>query len=67
MSRRLPLLISVAALLLLAAPTPAGAAAAEIRTFLNTDREFPVGDANGLFGPANHYPSTIVVSGVSAR
>jgi hypothetical protein len=51
--------------LLLAALAPAGAAAAESRTFLNTDPEFPTGDANGLFGPAEHYPSTIVVSGVA--
>jgi hypothetical protein len=54
----------VTSLLLLAAPGLAGAAAAETRTFLNTDPEFPVGDANGLFGPAAHYPSTIAVSGV---
>jgi hypothetical protein len=50
--------------LLLAALAPAGAAAAETRTFLNTDHEFPTGDANGLFGPAKHYPSTIAVAGV---
>jgi hypothetical protein len=50
--------------LLLAALAPAGAAAAEFRTFVNLDREFPSGDANGLFGPAKHYPSSIVVSGV---
>jgi hypothetical protein len=50
-------------LLLLAAPGLAGAA--ETRSFLNTDQEFPVGDANGTFGPAIHYPSTIVVSGVA--
>jgi hypothetical protein len=53
----------VTSLLLLAAPGLAGAA--ETRTFLNTDHEFPTGDANGLFGPAPHYPSTIVVSGVA--
>ena len=50
--------------LLLAALAPAGAAAAESRSFLNTDHEFPTGDANLLFGPAKHYPSTIVVAGV---
>jgi hypothetical protein len=54
----------VTSLLLLAAPGLVAAAAAETRTFLNTDPEFPVGDANGLFGPAAHYPSTIAVSGV---
>jgi hypothetical protein len=65
MSRRLPPLVALIVFLLLAALAPAGAAAAETRTFLNTDHEFPTGDANGLFGPASHYPSTIVVSGVA--
>jgi hypothetical protein len=51
--------------LLLAAPGLVSAAAAESRTFLNTDPEFPTGDANGLIGPAPHYPSTIAVSGVA--
>lgn len=63
MARRCPLLLSLC--LLLAASAPAAAAAAESRTFLNLDREFPVGDANGLFGPAVHYPSTIEVAGVA--
>jgi hypothetical protein len=51
-------------LLLLAMPGITVAAAAETRTFLNTDHEFPTGDANGLFGPATNYPSTISVAGV---
>ncbi|OJU85252.1 MAG: hypothetical protein BGO11_18520 [Solirubrobacterales bacterium 70-9] len=51
-------------LLLLALPGLTVAAAAETRTFLNLDHEFPTGDANGLFGPATHYPSTITVAGV---
>lgn len=65
MLRRLLLPVPLAVFLLLAALAPAGAAAAEMRTFLNIDREFPIGDVNGLFGPAKHYPSTIVVSGVA--
>jgi hypothetical protein len=52
--------------LLLAAPGLVGVAgAAESRTFLNTDQEFPTGNSNGLFGPATHYPSTIAVAGVA--
>jgi hypothetical protein len=51
--------------LLVAAPGLVSAAAAESRTFLNTDPEFPTGDANGLIGPAPHYPSTIAVAGVA--
>jgi len=50
--------------LLLAALAPAGAAAAETRTFLNTDDLFPTGGALTV-GPASKYPSTIAVSGVA--
>jgi hypothetical protein len=55
----------VISMLLLAALGPADAVAAETRTFLNTDQEFPTGDSNGVFGPATHYPSTIAVTGVA--
>jgi hypothetical protein len=54
----------VVSVLLLAAPVLSAAGAAETRTFLNIDEEFPTGDANGLVGPATHYPSTIAVAGV---
>jgi hypothetical protein len=49
--------------LLLAALAPAGAAAAETRTFLNTEGFGPSGGA-GTIGPATHYPGTVNVSGV---
>jgi hypothetical protein len=52
------------AILLLAGPVLSAASAAETRTFVNLGEEFPTGDANGLFGPATDYPSTIAVSGV---
>ena len=61
MSRRLPPLLI--ALLLLAALAPAGAAAAETRTFLNTEG-FGPSEGAGTIGPANHYPGTVAVSGV---
>lgn len=50
--------------LLLAALAPAGAAAAETRTFLKLGTHFPAGDGNGQFGPSLQYPSTISVAGV---
>jgi hypothetical protein len=50
--------------LLLSALVPAAAAAAETRTFLNTDGGFPSLDG-GLSGPSTSFPSTIEVSGVS--
>ena len=53
-------LLSASALLLLAPP----AAAAETRTFVSEVTLFPAGNAEGIFGPANEYPSTIVVAGV---
>jgi hypothetical protein len=49
--------------LLLSALLPAGAAAAETRTFLNTAPEFPSLDG-GLSGPSNSFPATIEVAGV---
>jgi subtilisin-like proprotein convertase family protein len=60
LGRRL-LLLSAAALLLLAPP----AVAAETRTFLSEATLFPAGNAQGTVGPANEYPSTIVVSAVA--
>lgn len=50
--------------LLLAALAPAGAAAAETRSFVKLGAEAPTGDANATFGPATDYPSAIVVAGV---
>jgi len=49
--------------LLLAALAPAGAAAAETRTFLNTEG-FGPSEGGGLIGPATHYPGTVEVAGV---
>jgi hypothetical protein len=43
---------------------PAAAPAAAVHSFVNTDDLFPSGNANGLVGPANEYPSTIEVTGV---
>jgi subtilisin-like proprotein convertase family protein len=55
------LLLLSATALLLWAPT---AAAAETRTYLSENALFPSGNAEGTEGPANEYPSTIVVAGV---
>jgi len=49
--------------LLLSALVPAGAAAAETRTFLNTEGEFPSLEG-GLGGPSTSFPSSIEVAGV---
>jgi hypothetical protein len=49
--------------LLLAALAPAGAAAAETRTYLNTEG-FEPGQNGGLVGPATVYPAVVNVSGV---
>ena len=49
--------------LLLAALAPAGAAAAETRTYFNNEG-FGPREAGGTFGPANHYPGIVDVSGV---
>jgi hypothetical protein len=46
-----------------AARAPAGAAAAETRTFLNTEG-FGPSEAGGTIGPATHYPGTVEVAGV---
>jgi hypothetical protein len=56
-----PLLFATA--LLLAALVPA-VAQGETHTFLNTNDLYPK-DLAGTFGPANQYPSSIVVSGLS--
>jgi hypothetical protein len=50
--------------LLLAVLAPAGAAAAETRTFLNTQRFGPSGGA-GNVGPASSYPGLVSVSGLN--
>jgi len=50
--------------LLFAVLAPAGAAAAETRTYLNTDAQFPSGNG-GLGGPSVRYPSTVSVAGVA--
>lgn len=55
----IPLLLLLAALAL-----PAGAAAATVHSFDNSDVLFPAGDANATFGAANKYPSTIEVEGL---
>jgi hypothetical protein len=57
-------LVPLAAALLIAVLAPAAAQAAETHNFINTDDLAPPGSA-GTFGPANHYPSTIVVSGLA--
>jgi hypothetical protein len=44
--------------------TPA-IADAETRQFFDSTTLFPTGDTNGTFGPANKYPSSISVAGVS--
>ena len=62
---RTRLLAPLAAALLLAVLVPA-AAEADSHTFLNTDDLYPSGGA-GTSGPANEYPSRIVVSGSRAR
>jgi hypothetical protein len=49
--------------LLLAALAPAGAMAAETRTFLNTEGFGPI-ESEGTKGPANNYPGIVNVSGV---
>jgi hypothetical protein len=49
--------------LLLSALLPAGAAAAETHSFLNTDGGFPSLDG-GLSGPSTSFPSSIEVAGV---
>jgi hypothetical protein len=54
------LLLPTALLLLVLAPA---VARAETHTFLNTDDLSPT-DLGGTSGPANHYPSSIVVSGI---
>ncbi len=54
-------LLPTALLLLGLAPA---LARADTHTFLNTDDLYPTENA-GTFGPATHYPSTIVVSGLS--
>jgi hypothetical protein len=56
-----PLLIAAAVL----APTAATAGAAETKSFVDSDPLFPAGDANSTIGPANKYPATIAVSGVT--
>jgi subtilisin-like proprotein convertase family protein len=55
----------VGAALLLALLVPAGAVAAENRTFLTLGEQFPTGDGNLQFGPALDYPSTVSVAGVA--
>lgn len=50
--------------LLLAGLAPAGAAAAETRTFLNTEG-FGPSEGAGTKGPATHYPGTVDVEGIS--
>jgi hypothetical protein len=49
--------------LLLSALVPAGAAAAETRTFLNTEG-FGPSEAAATKGPANNYPGTVDVAGI---
>jgi|GEM_PF-5757959 len=49
--------------LLSAALAPAGAAATETRTFLNTEG-FGPSEGGGTIGPATHYPGTVNVAGV---
>jgi subtilisin-like proprotein convertase family protein len=60
LGRRL-LLLSVVASMVWAS----SAAAAETRSFLSEKPLFPSGNAQGTVGPANEYPSTIVVTGVA--
>jgi hypothetical protein len=57
------LLRSLALWGLLLSALPASAAAAETRSFLNTDGAFPSLDG-GLSGPSTSFPSTIEVTGV---
>lgn len=57
-------LLAAAALAVLALPV---AASAEMKTFLDPDDLPPAGDANGTFGPANEYPATIAVAGLSGK
>lgn len=57
-------LLAAAAALLAAVLAPAGATAAETRSFFKIGEEFPSGGNNLQFGPAPDYPSTIAVSGV---
>jgi hypothetical protein len=49
--------------LLIAVAAPAGAAAAETRSYVNTEG-FEPGENGGLVGPANTYPAVVNVSGV---
>jgi hypothetical protein len=59
-----PVRLLAPALFLLFLLLPAGASAAESRTFVTLGEQFPTGDGNLQFGPSLDYPSTVSVSGV---
>lgn len=60
-------LLSFVALLVLFAVVPAAASATEVKTFHDGTELFPAGNAQSTVGPANRYPATIAVAGLTGK